>query len=284
MAASDAASYPGAQRGLSPFTQAGQQQAKTGENYNDYMRQSGRLAGTVVGGMTGGALNTLPWMGRALATGAATGAGDLASGGTPKEAAVTAATGAVAQPVAEGLGFLARKASSAISGGFPSATRAGQAFQQVSAAVGSHTVPMTDELSDSLMGYRKLVDAGGSRSMSVEKLLQRVTNPDKGPLTYDEARLFQSNISRLSADEAQRLTPVMKRAVGNIAGNLGDAVSSTAESGGKLEQFQGAMKEYGRAMRLKDAGEFAKDKAFKAILGGGATAAGYELVKKAVGK
>jgi len=150
----------------------------------------------------------------------------------------------------------------------PSAERAGQAFKEVSAAAGQHTVPITNSLSDALMNYQKLVDAGGSRSMAVSKLLNRVTNPAAAPLTYDEARLFYSNISRLSADEAQRLTPVMKRAVGQIANEFGGAISDTAEQAGKLDQFHGAMKEYAKAMKYKDIAQGLKDVAKNEVVKG----------------
>jgi hypothetical protein len=166
----------------------------------------------------------------------------------------------------------------------PNAERAGQAFNAVKDVVGEHPVAMTDELSESLMRYRQLVDAGGSRSLAVEKLLQRATNPDKGPLTFNEARDFYSNISRLSADEAQRLTPVMRRQVGQIASDFGDAIANTAEQGGKLNQFQNAMKEYSRAMALRDAKSEAARNALKygagaaaSALGGGV--AGYGIKK-----
>lgn len=157
----------------------------------------------------------------------------------------------------------------------PSVERAGEAFKEVSAAAGSHTVPVTNALSDALMQYHQLVETGGSRSLAVSKLLNRLTIPEKGPLTYDEARLFASNISRLSADEAQRLTPVMKRAVGQIAGSLGDAISATAESAGKLEQYQAAMKEYAQAKNLADKLAILKKYAIRgglAAAGGGLTA------------
>jgi hypothetical protein len=134
----------------------------------------------------------------------------------------------------------------------PNAKRAGDAFNAVKNVVGDHPVAVTDDLSNSLMRYRELVDAGGSRSLSVEKLLTRLTNPDKGALTFNEARDFYSNISRLSADEAQRLTPPMRRAVGQIANDFGETIADTALRGGKLQQFQGAMSEYAKAMQLKD--------------------------------
>lgn len=198
--------------------------------------------------------------------------------GVMGHAAAPLAVAAATEGLARGVPAVAAAAKDAL----PSArlANAGEAFQAVSKVAGKHTVPVTSGLSDSLLQYQQLVDAGGSRSLAVSKLLNRVTDPTKGPLTYDEARLFQSNISRLSADEAQRLTPVMKRQVGQIASELNGAVENTAASTGQLAKFQSAMKEYSAAKTLEARMEVLKKygiKAGLAALGGGAAAAGAKL-------
>lgn len=114
MAASDAASFPGARKGLSPFTQQGQRQAQTGENYNEYQRQSGQTIGTTAAGMaTGGmfpaiqgaglAKNILPFLGRTATSAGSMGAGATIGGATPQEAKGAAIGGALGQPISEGL-------------------------------------------------------------------------------------------------------------------------------------------------------------------------------------
>jgi hypothetical protein len=145
----------------------------------------------------------------------------------------------------------------------PSAAHAGENFNAVKEAVGSHPIDMTDALSNSTMAVQKLADTGGSMPMVVRKFLTRITNPDAPPLTYDDARLFYSNASRLSADEQQRLTPVVRRAVGQFVSDLGDSIAGVAERGGKLQQFQDAMQEYRNAMRLRDVGENVKNAAIE---------------------
>jgi polyhydroxyalkanoate synthesis regulator phasin len=130
------------------------------------------------------------------------------------------------------------------------------------------------------MQYRKLVDSGGSRSLSVEKLLNRVTDPSKGPLTYEEARDFGSNLSRLSADESQRLTPVMKRAVGQISQNLRDTTAQTATAAGKGPQFQAAMKEYSKASNLRETVDDIKGEAWNTLKKTVPWAAGAYTAKK----
>lgn len=162
---------------------------------------------------------------------------------------------------------------------FPSVDRAGEKFQSVSKVAGAHTVNVTPSLSDALFKYQELVDTGGSRSLAVSKLLNRLTNPDKGPLTYDEARLFQSNISRLSADETQRLTPVMKRQVGQIASELNGAVENTAAGAGKLSDFRAAMEEYSKAKTNEARAAALKKWAIKAGAAATLGAAGVSGVK-----
>lgn len=168
----------------------------------------------------------------------------------------------------------------------PSTERAGQAFQDVMSVAKNNPVRTMDSLSDALSNYQKLVDAGGSQSLSVRKLLNRVTDPSKGPLTYEEARNFYSNLSRLSADEANRLTPVMKRQVGAVTQALGDTIQRTATLAGKGQEYSGAMKEYAKAKRLEDFTDFLKGSAVNAAKYGvptavGGAAAGY-ITKKAL--
>lgn len=136
---------------------------------------------------------------------------------------------------------------------FASKGAAGQNFQEVMGAAKDAAVPVTDELSGALSRYQQLADAGAQQSLSVRKFINRVTDPNKTPLTYQEARDFYSNISRLSADEAQRLTPVMKAQVGAIRAALNNAIQGTAQAAGKGEQYSSAMAEFADAMRRNQA-------------------------------
>lgn len=230
------------------------------------------VSAAVGGGLAGAAA------GGAVASGAFVPVEKALSGENPvsKESLKQAGEAAIAGGLTAGtVGALAKGASL-----FPSLTRAGQAFQEVSAVAGRHTVPVTNGLSEALSNYQKLVDAGGSRSLAVSKLLNRLTDPSKPPMTYDEARLFYSNISRLSADESQRLTPVMKRAVGQIAGAFNSSIADTAEAAGQLDKFQGAMSEYRKAMTARDVAQQAKEIATKAAVSGAIGAGGYYGFRK----
>jgi len=134
----------------------------------------------------------------------------------------------------------------------PSAERAGQAFQELKGAIGNHTVAMTDKLAGTLADIKEAVDTGSTLPSVINKFVTRIADVDEGPLTYKEARMFYHNVSELSASERMatkasdfRLIQAFKRA-------LGDTIADTAESAGRLEQYQGAMKEFAKAQRLKE--------------------------------
>lgn len=174
----------------------------------------------------------------------------------------------------EASGVAASKASEMI----PSATRAGKNFEAVARVANKHAVDMTDKLGQSLLRIQQLAERGGSGSnfgpVPIRKFFQRVTNPEMGPLTYEEARDFYSNVSRLSADEMNRLTPPMKRAVAQFARDLGDTITTTATHAGKGEQYLKAMSEYAKSMRLRDFMDDVKKAGIKALPWGAAGAAG----------
>jgi hypothetical protein len=151
----------------------------------------------------------------------------------------------------------AEKASAMI----PSAQRASLGFQQLSAAVGDHPVVVTPELSKALLDVLNEKSTGGGNAPAAAKMLEtRLTDPSKGPLTYDEARQFASNISRLSARDASLVSnpASMKMLMGNLRESLNDTIGDTAERGldGGRQMYQDVRSEYGRAREL---GEFGSD-------------------------
>lgn len=139
------------------------------------------------------------------------------------------------------------KAASAI----PSTKRAGQAFQSVMKA--AHAVPVdVEEPGRIALRIQELADRGGSMPMAVRKLINRITNPNLPQLTYEEARDFASNISRLSANEYQRLTPVVGREVASLSAAMNRVNAFAAQQAGKGAEYASAMKEYAQAMRVRD--------------------------------
>jgi len=95
------------------------------------------------------------------------------------------------------------------------------------------------------MRAKELADTGAKGLPRViSKFVARVTDPEKAPIAWDEARDFYSNVSRLSANEYQSMNPQMAAQVGKFAGAFDDALRATAETAGKGDQYSQAMQLY----------------------------------------
>lgn len=147
------------------------------------------------------------------------------------------------------LAIPAGEAASAI----PSAARAGQRFQSVMSA--AKTVPIDVEGPGQVaLRVAQLAErGGGSLPRPVSQLLQRMTNPDKTPIAYEEARDFASGISRLSANEAMRMGPAVAREVAGLRVALNKSVADAAAKAGQGAEHAKAMTEYAKAKRLESA-------------------------------
>lgn len=158
----------------------------------------------------------------------------------------------------------------------PRVARAGAKFEQVMAA--AKDIPIdTKEVGDAALRVFELSNSGGTLPKAVNDLLKRLTAPlskkaaalggEKPPLTYREARDFATNISRLSVDEMNKLTPVMKRQVAELAAQLNKANAEAAKAVGKGAEYKSAMREYANAMRMRDMIDTAIKHSKKAALG-----------------
>lgn len=262
MANSNAASFPGARPNLSPFTEQGQRQAETGERYNDYQKQSGIFAGTAAGTMaTGGVLpgiKNLPMLnkiismgGRAGATGLGAGAGALAGGATPEEAKVTAEAGVLGQPIAEGISAIASPLVKWIGA---SKSLGAKMLQAASSKAGSAAVelsPETNAIIDDVVRQSKL---GGKAPKVVSDLLERLGPSTKqaadaapGPLTYDEARIVQGNLSTMSVNEINDLKGQLKYLMPKLARSFSQDVQAAADKAGVGSEHALGMQEYATA-------------------------------------
>jgi hypothetical protein len=161
----------------------------------------------------------------------------------------------------------------------PRTARAAEKFKSVMAAAKNVPVDVA-ETGDVSLRIMQLAERGGSMPLAVRKLLNRVTDPDKAPMVYEEARDFASNISRLSADEFGRLTPAVAREVANLRVALNKANAQAAKQVGKMEEYASAMNEYARAMRLRKAVEAAVEGAKKGAPVATAAGVGYWLTQK----
>ncbi len=157
----------------------------------------------------------------------------------------------------------------------PSATRAGAKFGQVMEK--ARNLPVDAEQPGQVaLRIQELAERGGSMPKVARDFARRVTDPAKGDLTYQEARDFYSNITRLSADEFKRLTPVVRMEIGKMKTALDAALKETAGRVGMAPTYQSAMKEYAQAAKVAKALESTKEFAVKrALPAGGVGAAGY---------
>lgn len=161
----------------------------------------------------------------------------------------------------------------------PTTAKAGVKFQEVMRAAKNVPVDVNGPGQVALR-IQELAERGGSMPMAVRKFLNRITAPNGAAFTYEEARDFASNISRLSANEFQRLTPVVAREVANLRVTLNRAVADAAAQAGKGKEYAQAMNEYARAMRLRGAVESVVEGAKRSVPYATAAGAGYWLTSK----
>lgn len=192
-------------------------------------------------------------------------------------------TGLELAPAVEPLLEKGGEAVEAVKKAVPSQARAGATMKALSQEIGEHPVTITDDLSEALSRYQELVDNGNTQSTAVKKLLARVTDPDKGALTYDEARDFITKFGEMTADEKTSLTPTMQRQVSQVAKALKDSVAQTADNAGKLEAFIQSNKEYRNAKTIEKVLDWAKDTSAKGIAQKAGAGGALVALKKLLG-
>ena len=146
---------------------------------------------------------------------------------------------------------------------FPSTQRAGEALQDVKATAGAIPID-TSKAGNTALDLYEQSQRGAVLPKAVRQFVMRATDPEGEPITYQEAKDFQSNISRLSANERMNLNANTKRLVGQLNADLKGALEDAADTVGKGEQFTQAMQEYHNAMKIKGMTEEAKDLLWKA--------------------
>lgn len=134
----------------------------------------------------------------------------------------------------------------------PTTARAGRTFQTVMSAAKDVPVNVTGP-GNAALEIQQLGTRGGTTPRAVTQFVRRITDPAQQPMNYQEGRDWASNISRLSADEYNRLTPVIKKAMGDFRTELNGALGEAAGTVGQGEAYANAMKEYARAKQLQDA-------------------------------
>lgn len=209
-----------------------------------------------------------------LATGSVTDINKLENEGRSREAAGAGLTDAALLS----LPFLKKGATAAAQKVLPSAQRAGASLQDIKSTVGSMPINTAAPGNSALELYSQS-QRGAVLPKAVRQLVNRLSDPNAPPLTYAEAKDFQSNISRLSANERMNLNPNTARLVGQLNADLKSSLQQAADTAGKGAQFQQAMREYHNAMKLKGYSDAAIAHAWKWALAG----AGLYGAKKILG-
>lgn len=131
----------------------------------------------------------------------------------------------------------------------PRQARAAVAFKNVMAKAKDIPIEVSGPTNIALR-IKQLSERGGSMPKVVRDFLKRVNEPGGGALTYGEARDFATNISRLSSNEYQRLTPIMQKELHALRVSMNSALKNAADKVGMGDEFMGAMDEYTRAARF----------------------------------
>jgi hypothetical protein len=109
--------------------------------------------------------------------------------------------------------------------------RAGKMIEEASQVAKEVAVDYT-QAGDQALKIQQLASQGNSMPKVIRDFLKRATDPKRPPITFEEAREFYSSASRLSAEEAQRLTPRMKKEVVTFTKTLGKGIQEAADIAG----------------------------------------------------
>lgn len=165
----------------------------------------------------------------------------------------------------------------------PRAARAARNIQRVENVV-SKVLPDMAAPGDVALRIQQMASRGGTEPRAVSKLVRRLTDPAQAPMDFQEGRDWYGNISRLSADEYNRLTGPIKREMGNLREAFHGSMTSAADTMGEGQRYAGAIKEYAQAQKIRSM----KDALVEALKRGalpvtGAAGAAYLLGNKLQG-
>lgn len=158
-----------------------------------------------------------------------------------------------------------------------------QMASQKAGTVPVETSPATNEIVDEIVKQGKL---GGKVPKVISDFLERVGPSTKipaeappNPLTYDEARILQSNASTLSANEKMDLKGQLRYLIPQFAKSFGRDVQNAADQAGIGTEHAAGMREYGMA----SARNRALVKAAKIGAAGAGIYGAEQVAKRAIG-
>lgn len=173
------------------------------------------------------------------------------------------------------------KAAEAI---IPSTERAGQILNSVEQVAKDVPVALTDTHT-AINEFLKHAESGGTQPKVITDLLRRITpkNGVSSPLTYEDARRFYQNISRMSDAELSTLNPNMRRLMGGIKEAFKKDIGDAADLVGQKANYYKGLKEYAKAAKLERAAAEMKKWAIRAAGTAALGAAAYKGAKMAGG-
>lgn len=170
-----------------------------------------------------------------LVNAASGGVQSATTGGSVKQVATSTVLGA-------GLG--------ALSGAIPRVGDALATLKRLAGVAPESAVPLKNAVGPTI-DILKEASSGGSQPKVISDLIKRINKG--GPLTYEEARRFYSNASRISADEAGKLTDSMKRLLGNFREAMHQDIVANRSAYGAGEAYDQAIKQYAAAKSFQGA-------------------------------
>jgi hypothetical protein len=198
--------------------------------------------------------------------------GAEALGATPEQAQLAGDIGGIAGGIAGGAG--GRIVGNAIRQRLPAGLRetAESLFNTVSQNAGKIPVNLNNaqEGATALLDWKDKVNPGPT----INKFLNRITDSEKGPLTYDEARDWYSLLSKLSADESSKLPPAVMRDLKGTVRGLKVDIGDSADQVGHAADYYRAMGNYAKAARMQETWQNLKQWAVPAAVKAAASAVG----------
>jgi hypothetical protein len=181
--------------------------------------------------------------------------------------------------------FMAPEATSAAAKLLPSTEKAAGILENVAKAANHVELPHVNRPLSVAMKIRDFSKSGSVMPKVVKNFMERASKPE--PMTYKEARSFYENATRVSFDEANRLTPKSKYMLGQFTKALDTSIHEAAKTVGMGDEYAKGMRAYHSAAKLRDFTSRVKNKAVPAATKGAFTAAGagagYKLMEMLIG-
>ena len=150
----------------------------------------------------------------------------------------------------------------------PTAMKAQAAGLLQSVAHDANQVPVQlDNAGDAAM---RLMDWQGKTQLgpTVNKFLNRITNPKAGPLTYEDARDFYQLLGRMSVNETTKLAPAVQRDLTQMVVGLKQDIGNAADTVGRASDYYQGLGDYATASKYQDMLNDAKDFMSKQVIQG----------------